>query len=64
MSSRDLSLETPLVRVLAKRVGLGEPASLLQEATSAAVAEAGKRHLTRSSLSQVFSMFFVLGKLQ
>ena len=47
----DFRLRSPLVRSIAKRVGLGQPAVLLQEASLAAVDEAGPSNVSRSAMA-------------
>lgn len=51
-SSSNLSLKrSPLIRELAKRVGQGQPASIVQTVSHAAVAEAGGANVSSSASS-------------
>ena len=58
-SSSDFSLNSPLTRVLALRVGQGQPASLLQEVSQAAVRES-HGHVSKSACSLLWKSFLRL----
>jgi hypothetical protein len=56
-SSRDVSFDAPLTRVLANEVGAGASSRLLQEVSAAAVAESGSAGVSSSCLPWVDVLF-------
>ena len=65
LSGKDVSfVQSPVLRLMARQVGTGKPAKLLQEVAAATVSEAGLENVTKSfCVSQCSKRFFKINVL-